>query len=120
VPAPFDAEALLREYGDTTLVHDLARLVVDTLPVQLNAVQSAIDKADGLALKASAHTLKGSVGPFAAIRAVELARRLETLGVSGNLAEARAVSLDLRNEVLALCASAQAWLTAQASDAGPS
>ena len=120
MPASFDADALLREYGDTALVLDLARLLVDTLPAQLNAVQSALDTSDGPALKAAAHKLKGSIATFGAARAVELARGLELCGVSGDIASGRASGPELQDEVRALCASAQAWLASQTGDVAPS
>ena len=110
---PFDADALLREYGDPALVHDLARLLVDTLPPQLDAVQSAIDTQDGPGLRAAAHKLKGSLGAFGVPRAVDLARALEALGSAGTVASAGGQHDALRREVLDLLDSARAWLSDQ-------
>ena len=52
---------LLQEYGDETLVRDLARLLVDTTPAQIDAVRTAVGAGDGAALRAAAHKLRGSL-----------------------------------------------------------
>ena len=75
---------------------------------------------DGPALKAAAHKLKGSIATFGAARAVQLARGLELCGVSGDIDSARASGPELQDEVRALCASAQAWLSSQAGGEAPS
>jgi two-component system sensor histidine kinase/response regulator len=108
--AEFDARSLLDEYGDETLVRDLAQLLVDTTPAQLDAVKSAVDAGDGAALRAAAHKLRGSIVSFGAPAAVEAARKLEAMGVAGDLAGAEALSHELASEVRSLRESAKAWL----------
>ena len=107
---PFDATLLLREYGDEDLVRDLARLLVETTLPQLEAVQSAVGANDGVALRAAAHKLRGSLVAFGVPAAVDAARRLEEMGAAGNLAGADAVSRALAADVLSLRSSAKAWL----------
>src|SRR5947208_9888748 len=51
---PFDAHLLLQEYGDEGLVRDLARLVIDTTPEQIDAVQKAVAANDAATLRAAA------------------------------------------------------------------
>jgi HPt (histidine-containing phosphotransfer) domain-containing protein len=112
---PFDAVLLLQEYGDETLVRDLARLLVDTTPAQIDAVRTAVGAGDGAALRAAAHKLRGSLVAFGVPDAVEAARKLETMAASGDLAGADAVSRELVAGVQSLRASAKAWLDAGAA-----
>ena len=111
---PFDAGILLREYGDEALVRDLAQLLVDTTPQQMDAVQSAVAAQDGAALRAAAHKLRGSIGPFGLSDAVEAARRLEVMGTTGDLAGANDLSRELVASVKSLRESAKAWLNGEA------
>ena len=106
----FDAHILLDEYGDEALVRDLAKLLVETVPVQVDAVRSAVDARDGSALRAAAHKLRGSIASFGVPATVETARQLEALGASGNLADADALVAQLAADVQSLCTSAHAWL----------
>jgi HPt (histidine-containing phosphotransfer) domain-containing protein len=106
---------LLREYGDEDLVRDLARLLVETTPGQIDAVQSAVGAGDGGALRAAAHKLRGSIVAFGVPDAVEAARKLEAMGATGDLAGADAVSRELAAGVQSLRASAKAWLDTGAS-----
>jgi HPt (histidine-containing phosphotransfer) domain-containing protein len=106
----FDARVLLNEYGDETLVRDLARLLVETVPVQVDAIRSAVDAGDGAALRAAAHKLRGSIVSFGVPDTVETARRLEALGAAPDLAGAAALISVLAADVQSLCASAKAWL----------
>jgi HPt (histidine-containing phosphotransfer) domain-containing protein len=110
----FDAVILLREYGDEALVRDLAQLLVDTTPQQIDAVRSAVAANDGAALRAAAHKLRGSIVPFGVPDAVEAARRLESMGIAGDLAGADVLSRELVAGVESLRESAKAWLDGDA------
>ena len=112
---PFDAALLLQEYGDEGLVRDLARLLVDTTPAQIDAVQTAVGAGDGAALRAAAHKLRGSLVAFGVPDAVEAARKLEAMGAAGNLAGADVLSRELVAGVQSLRESARAWLDAGAA-----
>jgi HPt (histidine-containing phosphotransfer) domain-containing protein len=112
---PFDAVLLLEEYGDATLVRDLARLLVEMTPAQVDAVQTAVGAGDAAALRAAAHKLRGSIVPFGVPDAVEAARRLEMMGATGDLAGADALSRELAAGVQLLRESAKAWLDAGAA-----
>ena len=107
---PFDAVLLLQEYGDEGLVRDLARLLVETTPAQVDAVRSAVGTGDGAALRAAAHKLRGSIVVFGVPGAVETARKLEAMGAAGDLAGAEALSRALAADVQSLRDSAKAWL----------
>jgi HPt (histidine-containing phosphotransfer) domain-containing protein len=110
--ASFDPVLLLREYGDENLVRDLAQLLVDTLPEQVDAVNNAVSASDGAALRKAAHKLRGSIVAFGMADAVERARQLEAMGAAGDLTNAAALGHQLVADVQSLRASANAWLTA--------
>ena len=107
---PFDAVLLLQEYGDARLVRDLAQLLIDTTPEQLDAVQTAVGADDGPGLRSAAHKLRGSIVAFGVPAAVETARKLEAMGAAGDLAGADALSRELAADVQSLRESAKAWL----------
>jgi HPt (histidine-containing phosphotransfer) domain-containing protein len=111
----FDSALLLREYGDEDLVRDLAQLLVDTVPEQINAVTTAVKAGDGAALRKAAHKLRGSIVAFGMDEAVERARRLEAMGATGDLSDAVDLSDQLVADVRSLRDSASAWLTATPS-----
>lgn len=111
---PFDAVILLREYGDEALVRDLAQLLIDTTPQQIDAVQSAVAANDGAGLRAAAHKLRGSIVPFGVPDAVEAARKLEAMGTIGDFAGADTLSRELVASVESLRESAKAWLDGEA------
>jgi len=113
--AAFDSVLLLREYGDADLVRDLAQLLVDTVPQQVDAVTSAVSAGDGAALRQAAHKLRGSIVAFGMAEAVERARQLEAMAAAGDLSGAEAISHQLVADVQSLRDSASAWLTARSS-----
>ena len=80
------ATALDRVGGDEELLEEVAQLFLETSPELLAAIRQAVASRDAALLERAAHTLKGSVGNFAADRAYQAAFRLEKLGRSGELA----------------------------------
>jgi len=106
----FDPRVLLDEYGDEALVRDLAKLLVETVPVQVDAVRSAIDARDSAALRAAAHKLRGSIVSFGVPDTVDIARQLEAMGAAGDLDGADTLVPQLAADVQSLCTSAKAWL----------
>jgi HPt (histidine-containing phosphotransfer) domain-containing protein len=111
----FDASHLLREYGDETLVRDLAQLLLETTPAQVDAVRTAVETGDGVALRAAAHKLRGSIVSFGMPEAVETAKRLEMMGAAGDLNGADELARRLAADVQLLNDSARAWLDAGAT-----
>ena len=106
----FDPRVLLDEYGDEGLVRDLARVLLDTVPPQVDAVRSAVDARDGPALRAAAHSLCGSILGFGVPATVDATRRLEAMGASGDLTGADVLVPLVAADVQALCTSARGWL----------
>ena len=106
----FDPRVLLDEYGDEALVRDLAKLLVETVPVQVEAVRSAVGARDGAALRAAAHKLRGSIVSFGVPDTVDTARQLEAMGAADDLDGADTLVPQLAADVQSLCTSAKAWL----------
>src|SRR5262249_50585945 len=94
--------ALARVGGKPALLKQLVAVFAQQTPTLLMAVQAAIAQHDGLALQRAAHTLKGSVGTFAAPAAVAAAQRLEDLGRQGDLTLAEVAYGQLASEVAQL------------------
>jgi HPt (histidine-containing phosphotransfer) domain-containing protein len=115
----FDATALLEEYGDPDLVQELAQLLVETAPPQVEAVRSAVVAGDAVALRAAAHRLRGSLLAFGVPAAIEAATRLEAMGSAGNLTGAEQWVQTLATHVQGLLDDAQAWLKRDASSPHP-
>lgn len=111
----FDAISLLDEYGDAVLVRDLAQLLVETTPGQVEAVRSARAAGDNAALGAAAHKLRGSIVAFGVPEAVEATRRLEAMAGAGDLSGADDIIQALAADVQSLRDSARAWLDAGAA-----
>ncbi|MBV9122500.1 MAG: response regulator [Planctomycetes bacterium] len=88
-PEPLDwTTALAEVQGDQQLLRELAALFLQESPQWLAEIRTAVDQGDAPLLRRAAHTLKGGVSTFAARAAFEAALRLETMGRTGDLAEA--------------------------------
>lgn len=79
--------ALVRVGGDEELLQEMAQLFLEEYASQIDAVRQAVQDRDAKAIERSAHSLKGSVGNFAALAAHQAALELEIQGRTGNLAE---------------------------------
>jgi HPt (histidine-containing phosphotransfer) domain-containing protein len=112
---PFDAVLLLQEYGDQALVRDLAQLVIETMPAQITALETAVAARDSAAIRAAAHKLRGSITPFRVPNAVDAARKLEEMGAAADLNGVDVLSRELVAGVQSLRDSAKAWLDASAA-----
>jgi HPt (histidine-containing phosphotransfer) domain-containing protein len=110
----FDVTLLMQEYGDAGLVRDLARLLVEATPEQVDAVRAAVGAGDHAALRTAAHKLRGSIVTFGVPGAVEAARTLERMAQEGDLSGAEAICRALAADVQSLRESALAWLDAGA------
>jgi len=83
------AKALECAGNDPALVVELAQVFLREYKSMLLAVQESIRANDGVALHHAAHTLKGALGVFAAQDALKAIRKLEQIGIAGDLSEAR-------------------------------
>lgn len=84
--------------NDPELRKELAAMFVEDSPGQLAQIRTALDKRDAPALKAAAHTLKGSVGVFKDQAAYDAALRMEYVGRDADWPQADAAWQDLNRE----------------------
>src|SRR4029079_7740049 len=71
-PAVFDRDAALdRMDGDGDLLKELVGLFLDECPQRMAEIREVLTRRDAARLGQAAHTLKGSVGNFAARQAFE-------------------------------------------------
>lgn len=92
-------DALERLGGDREILEDIFEVFSETYPDQLSELKKAIDDGDAPTVERAAHTLKGSVGVFSAIKSYETAFRLEIMGREGQLEETEAEYSTLEQEV---------------------
>ncbi len=98
--AVFDREeALERVDNDKELLREIIALFEEECPQLLDAIRRAIAEKDSDALQHSAHTLKGSVGNFAARAAFDAAFKLEQMGKERRWEGAEQALADLEREI---------------------
>ncbi len=85
--------------GDMELLDELLELFEEDYPGLITEIQQAIDEKDGEKLKRSAHTLKGAVGNFAALKAHALAFQLEKKGETGDFTNAHNLLIQLQDAI---------------------
>src|SRR5712692_5744525 len=88
--------------GNRRLLRELVRLFLADCPQHLAEIKEAIRRGDAGALRRAAHTLKGSVGNFAAKNAFTAAQRLEIMGGEGDLDTAGEAGVTLESELALL------------------
>ena len=95
-----DHAALLEGFdGSRSLLKKVARLFLTDYPQRVEEIKQSIRRGDADAMARAAHTLKGSVGNFAAKEAFAIAQRLENMGRDGQLDGARAECVALESEL---------------------
>ena len=91
---------MLELFGqDENLLRELAGLFLEDGTALLHELRTAIAGLDAAKVDRAAHTLKGSVGNFGAMRAFELCGRLEAMGRSHDLGGAPEVLAALEQEM---------------------
>ena len=88
--------------GNRRLLRELIRLFLVDCPRRQAEIKEAVRRGDAEALRIAAHTLKGSVGNFAAKQAFAAAQRLETMGRAGDLDRAGDARMALDSELARL------------------
>ncbi len=82
----FDLAKVMANIGDDReLLDELIAIFVEDYPKQRERLHAALSAQDAEGINKSAHTIKGSVGVFAAEQAWQLAYELEKIGASGQL-----------------------------------
>ncbi len=98
-----DGAALLAGVdGNRSLLREIVRLFLADCPRRLAGIKEAVRRGDAEALRIEAHTLKGSVGNFAAKQAFAAAQRLEIMGRDGDLSKAGEARMALESELARL------------------
>jgi CheY-like chemotaxis protein/HPt (histidine-containing phosphotransfer) domain-containing protein len=98
--AVFDERAALAcTGGDRTLLREVVALFRADAPAALRRMRRALRAADGEALRAAAHTLKGSLAVVGSAAGRDAAAELERLGRSGRLDHAEASLAALRRQL---------------------
>ena len=85
--------------GDRRLLREFVRLFLADCPQRLAEIKEAIRRGDAGALGRAAHTLKGSVGNFAAQKAFAASQRLEKMSRDGDLDNAGEACVTLESEL---------------------
>jgi CheY-like chemotaxis protein len=85
---PQTIASLRTAIGDLSPLIEVARL---DFPVRLGLLREAVQEKDQASLRGTAHTFAGSLGQLGASEAVRIARALENLAISGQLADAPAL-----------------------------
>ena len=95
-------ELLERVGGDEVLLQELVMLFLEDSPVLMDEIKKAVLDGNALAIRQSAHRLKGAAANFSATGAVEAALRLETMGRTGDLSGVREGLQVLEREMASL------------------
>lgn len=114
--AVFDAETFL-DYVDNnpTLADRVVRRFLADSPGRLATIRAALSTGDAQKVALMAHSLKGSVGFFAAAAALDAAREVETIARTGDLQGVGDAGAVLEREVLRLTAALEAFLACSLS-----
>jgi HPt (histidine-containing phosphotransfer) domain-containing protein len=88
---------LLRESGGIPL-HELTSIFSEERPRIQSAIQTAVDRSDGPALRRAAHELKGACGNFGAQRLQALCGTIESHAKAGDVPAAAALLDSLLRE----------------------
>jgi CheY-like chemotaxis protein len=100
LPHPIDWEALLDSIdGDREFARDLADAFIGTGDRELAAIAAALGAGDAVALRESAHTLKGASANLRASAAASAAAQLESAARLGKSAQIPALAETLTAEV---------------------
>jgi HPt (histidine-containing phosphotransfer) domain-containing protein len=99
----FDRQELLALLdGDVTLLTELTEIFWENSPDLITQMRSALADGDPHTLTYAAHTLKGSVGNFAAKRALALITQVEHSGMEQDPIQAKAALDALEAELFSL------------------
>jgi CheY-like chemotaxis protein/HPt (histidine-containing phosphotransfer) domain-containing protein len=78
--------ALKRVGGDLNFLKQLGQLFLDTVPLQLQSLRTAMENRNRKLIGDLAHSMKGSVRHFFAATAYDFAQRLELISMTGDIA----------------------------------
>lgn len=105
-------EALVNVGGSQELLGELAQALKQELPRLMAATRQGLDDGDAAAVSRAAHSLKGSITPFAAQRAYDAAWAIEQPSSEGDLSGGDEKFQLLESELEQLVAALEQMLTA--------
>lgn len=85
--------------GDEEILKDMIDLFIEHSKDLVDNIHSAINSEDGVNLKLHAHTMKGILNNFYAIKASQISYELEILGLKKNFSVARETFEKLVEEI---------------------
>ncbi len=88
--------------GDVDLLKEIAGMFLEESSVLMFQMKEALNRGDGRALERAAHTIKGSVGNFAAQPAFDAALRVEQVGRDSEMRYAEQAYKKLEEEITRL------------------
>jgi signal transduction histidine kinase/CheY-like chemotaxis protein len=98
-----DWEAAVNHFeGDVDLLKEIAELFLDESPILMYQMKEALNRGDASALERAAHTIKGSVGNFAAKPAFNAALMVEKVGRDSEMRYADQAYKKLEDEIARL------------------
>jgi HPt (histidine-containing phosphotransfer) domain-containing protein len=103
-------DALHRLDHDQDLLREIVLIYVEDSPGMLTTIQRAVEQGDASSLQRAAHSLKGLAATLSARDTANAAYRLEQLGASGNLTEAKPALTALEQRLTELNESVDAFL----------
>jgi HPt (histidine-containing phosphotransfer) domain-containing protein len=81
----FDRDKFVhRNLGDLDLSRDVATIFIDSAPEYIKSIRNALDAFDSVALRQSAHKLKGAADNLALSSLSKIAGRIETIAQTGD------------------------------------
>jgi HPt (histidine-containing phosphotransfer) domain-containing protein len=92
-------EVMERVDGDIELLMEIVELFIKDYSKLMSNIKNAITQKDSRALARSAHTLKGSVGNFAADFVYNIALSLEVMGRNNDMTDAEEAYIKLEIEI---------------------
>ena len=104
-------EALKNVGGSQELLGELAIALKQELPRLMAATRKGLDDGDAVAVSRAAHSLKGSITPFAAQRAYDAAWAIEQPSSEGDLSDGKENFQRLETELEQLVAALDQTLT---------
>ena len=97
---PIDLESALRRFeGDKEFFKEMLQEFLSYVPKQLDKLAEAIKTGEAKVVETEAHSLKGAAGNLGAQPIADLALRLESLGRTKDLAEAKKIIGNLKAEL---------------------
>ena len=102
--------ALKRLGGDLSFLKQLGQLFLDTVPEQLQSLETAMQNRNRKLMSDLAHSIKGSVRHFFAASAHDFAQRLEVISMTGDIAVIEQTYDRLLHEVERLCTELRSML----------